>query len=217
MPKLKILRAERQDTARAITKMRTENNNRIIHTDAPDDLVYLDIETSGLEPAQGAKIVEVAMLKLKSGQEQRFETLVNPGTPIPLECSKIHSIYDDMVKDAPPFGAVAKNVLDFIGAGIVVCHNAQFDLSFIHKELFENGIKPQRIYFIDTLKLARQYFSFESNVLGNIANTIGVEVEVRHRAMADVLTMFSVSKYIFKNMYRKGIDSIEPAVFEYKI
>jgi len=217
LPKLKILRAERQDTARAITKMRTENNNRIIHTDAPDDLVYLDIETSGLEPAQGAKIVEVAMLKLKSGQEQRFETLVNPGTPIPLECSKIHSIYDDMVKDAPPFGAVAKNVLDFIGAGIVVCHNAQFDLSFIHKELFENGIKPQRIYFIDTLKLARQYFSFESNVLGNIANTIGVEVEVRHRAMADVLTMFSVSKYIFKNMYRKGIDSIEPAVFEYKI
>ena len=188
---------------------------KILKTNSPDDLVFLDIETTGLNPLKGAKIVEIAMLKLQKGKEERFETLVNPDQPIPAECSKIHFIYDDMVSGSPLFKTIAKDIVQFIGSSTVVCHNAQFDLSFVHKELFESGIKTSGIYYIDTLKLARQYFSFESNVLGNIADAIGVEVDLKHRAMADVLTMFSVSKYLFANMYRKGIDTIEPLLYEY--
>ncbi|MDR1196412.1 MAG: 3'-5' exonuclease [Endomicrobium sp.] len=188
---------------------------KTLKTNAPDDLVYLDIETTGLNHLQGAKIVEIAMLKIQNGKEERFETLVNPLRPIPFECSKIHSIYDNMVAGSPVFKSIAVDIAKFIGTSTVVCHNAQFDLAFVHKELMESGIRTVGIYYIDTLKLARQYFSFESNVLGNIANTIGVEVELKHRAMADVLTMFSVSKYLFSNMYRKGIDTIEPALYEY--
>ncbi|AKL98393.1 PolC-type DNA polymerase III [Endomicrobium proavitum] len=189
---------------------------KTLYTNSPDDLVFLDIETTGLDHARGAKIVEIAMLKVKNASEEKFETLINPGCAISLESSKIHTIYDDMVKDAPLFSAVAKDVAAFIGSSIVVCHNAQFDLSFVNKELIESGVPAQKMYFIDTLKLARQYFSFDSNVLGNIAAAIGVEVDIKHRAMADVLTMHSVAKYIFKNMYRKGIDLIEPSVFECK-
>lgn len=188
---------------------------KTLKTNAPDNLVYLDIETTGLNHFKGAKIVEIAMLKLQNGQEERFETLVNPQQSIPLECSKIHSIYDNMVAGSPVFKDIARDISAFIGTSTVVCHNAQFDLAFVHKELFESGIRTSGIYYIDTLKLARQYFSFESNVLGNIADAIGVEVELKHRAMADVLTMFSVSKYLFTNMYRKGIDTIEPALYEY--
>lgn len=186
-----------------------------LETKAPDDLVFLDLETTGLDPLKGAKIIEVAMLKVNNGTEEKFETLINPGTPIPEEGSKIHFINDDMVKDSPYFKDIAKSIISFIGNSTVVCHNARFDLSFIHKELFESGIKTSGIYYIDTLKLARQYFSFESNVLSNIAEAIGVEVTLKHRAMADVLTMYSVAKYIFANMYRKGIDIIEPSLFEY--
>lgn len=188
---------------------------KTLKTNAPDDLVYLDIETTGLNHLKGAKIVEIAMLKVQNGKEERFETLVNPQQSIPLECSKIHLIYDNMVAGSPVFKKIAKDVANFIGTSTVVCHNAQFDLAFVHKELFENGIRTSGIYYIDTLKLARQYFSFESNALGNIADAIGVEVELKHRAMADVLTMYSVSKYLFSNMYRKGIDTIEPTLYEY--
>jgi len=188
---------------------------KILKTKEPDDLVFLDIETTGLNPLKGAKIVEIAMLKVQNGSETRFETLVNPGQHIPEECSKIHSIYDDMVKASPRFSEIAKDVLEFIGTGTVVCHNADFDLTFVHKEIAESGRHSCGMYYVDTLKLARQYFSFDSNVLGNIADAIGVEVEVKHRAMADVVTMFSVAKYLFANMFRKGIDTIEPSLFEY--
>jgi DNA polymerase III epsilon subunit family exonuclease len=188
---------------------------KILKTNAPDDLVYLDIETTGLNHLKGAKIVEIAMLKVQNGREERFETLVNPQHPIPPECSKIHSIYDNMVAASPAFKNIAKDIASFIATSTVVCHNAQFDLSFVHKELSDSGIRTSGLYYIDTLKLARQYFSFESNVLGNIACAIGVEVGLKHRAMADVLTMVSVSKYLFSNMYRKGIDTIEPALYEY--
>ena len=193
--------------------MTNYSNSKMLYTKSPDDLVFLDIETTGLDCLRGAKIVEIAMLKLKGGVEERYETLVNPGHPIPLECSKIHSIYDEMVSKAPEFKDIANDIVTFIGTGTIVCHNAKFDLSFVSKELKESGNVLKDVRYIDTLKLARQYFSFDSNVLGNIAETIGVEVSLKHRAMADVLTMVSVAEYIFKNMYRKGIDSIEPESF----
>ena len=182
---------------------------KTLQTTSLDNLVFLDIETTGLDCSGGAKIVEIAMLKINGATEEKFETLINPGSPIPLECSKIHSIYDADVANAPDIKTVAKDIADFISGYTVVCHNAGFDLAFVSKELKESGIDLQTIPYIDTLKLARQYFSFDSNALGNIANAIGVEVEVKHRAMADVLTMYSIAKYLFKNMYRKGVDLIE--------
>ncbi|MDR3253470.1 MAG: 3'-5' exoribonuclease [Endomicrobium sp.] len=193
----------------------TFNNIKPLSTKSPDNLVFLDIETTGLDPVKGAKIVEIAMLKLCNETEERYESLVNPGQPIPLDCSRIHSIYDITVRDAPSFNDIAKDVISFIGNNIVVCHNASFDLFFVHKELYQAGITVKYIFYIDTLKLARQYFSFDSNRLSSIADATGIEVKLSHRAMADVLTMFSVAKYIFANMYRKDIYTIEPLLYEY--
>ncbi|MDR3275373.1 MAG: 3'-5' exonuclease [Endomicrobium sp.] len=193
----------------------TFNNIKPLSTKSPDNLVFLDIETTGLDPVKGAKIVEIAMLKLRNGTEERYESLVNPGQLIPLVCSRIHSIYDITVRDAPSFNDIAKDVISFIGNNTVVCHNAPFDLFFVHKELYQAGITVKYIFYIDTLKLARQYFNFDSNRLSSIADGIGIEVKLSHRAMADVLTMFSVAKYIFANMYRKGIDIIGPSLYEY--
>ncbi len=188
---------------------------KLLFTKSLDNLVFLDIETTGLDPKRGAKIVEIAMLKVCGGIEERYESLVNPGLPIPAECSKIHAICDDMVKNSPLFDEIAEDVFSFIGRSVVVCHNAPFDLFFVHRELCLAGVLVKKVCYIDTLELARQHFSFDSNKLGSIADAIGVESELRHRAMADVLAMFSVAKYIFANMHRKGIDTIEPSVYEY--
>jgi DNA polymerase III epsilon subunit family exonuclease len=195
--------------------MECQSAVKLLFTKLPDNLVFLDIETTGLDPEKGAKIVEIAMLKVCGGIEDRYESLVNPGQPIPSECSKIHSICDDMVKNSPPFDEIAVDIFSFIGHSVIVCHNALFDLLFVHRELYRAGVPVKNVRYIDTLKLARQYFSFDSNKLGNIADAIGVETKLRHRAMADVLTMVSVTKYIFANMYEKNIDMIEPSVYEY--
>jgi DNA polymerase III epsilon subunit family exonuclease len=182
-------------------------------TKKPDNLVFLDIETTGLNPFFGAKIIEIAMLKVKGEKSESYETLVNPKCPIPLECSRLHFIYDGMVKDCPSFEEIAKDVSDFIGDDIVVCHNAKFDLSFVNREFKESGILDKKLRYIDTLELARKYFAFDCNALGAIANAIGLEIKTAHRAMADVLTMFSVSKYLFENMYVKGVDEIKPKIY----
>lgn len=185
-----------------------------VKTNNPDNLVFLDIETTGLSMGQGARICEIAMLKVSSGIETSYSKLINPNQHIPQSCSQIHGITDDMVKDCPKFSEVAQEVADFIKGYILVCHNASFDLNFVSKEIMENKIRPAEMYFLDTLIIARQYFSFASNKLGELANILDIEVKQHHRAMADVLTMQAVSKYLFSNLYRKGIESLEPKYFE---
>ncbi|MDD2523359.1 MAG: 3'-5' exonuclease [Endomicrobiia bacterium] len=186
----------------------------LMRTNNPNNIVYLDIETTGLSLSQGARICEIAMLKVSDGIETTFNQLINPNQLMPELCSKIHGITDDMLKDSPKFADVAQEVANFIDGFVLICHNASFDLNFISKEIMENYIQPPEMYFIDTLTISRQYFSFSSNKLGNIAEILDIEVKEQHRAMADVLTMQSISKYLFNNLYRKGIDTLEPSYFE---
>ncbi len=187
---------------------------QLMRTDNPDKIVFLDVETTGLSMSQGARICEIAMLKISDGIETPFSTLVNPNQLIPEECSKIHGITDAMVKDCPKFSEIAQEVASFIEGFVLVCHNASFDLNFLTKEIMENKVKTPEMYFIDTLTISRQYFSFSSNKLANIAEILDIEVTQHHRAMADVMTMRSISKYLFDNLYRKGVDKIEPSYFE---
>ena len=185
-----------------------------ILTNNPNNLVFLDIETTGLSMDHGARTCEIAMLKVSNGVETEFNTLVNPNCLIPDFSSNIHGITNDMVKNAPKFCEIAKDIANFIDGFVLVCHNAYFDLNFVSKEIMESGINSPEMYFLDTLIISRQYFSFESNKLGDIARILDIEVNQAHRAMADVLTMKSISKYLFANLYRKGIDFIEPSYFE---
>ena len=119
-----------------------------------------------------------------------------------------------MVKNSPKFYEVAKEIADFIAGFTLVCHNASFDLNFISKEIMESKIKSPEMYFLDTLLISRQYFSFPSNKLGEIAQTLSINVTEKHIALADVLTMRSISKYLFNNLYERGIDTLEPSYFE---
>jgi len=185
-----------------------------MRTNNPNNIVFLDIETTGLSVSQGAKICEVAMLKIKDGEEFFFNSLIHPQIQIPEACSLIHGITDNMVKNSPKFYEVAKEIAEFIAGFTLVCHNASFDLNFISKEIMESKIKSPEMYFLDTLLISRQYFSFPSNKLGSIAQSLSINVTETHRAMADVLTMRSISKYLFNNLYERGIDTLEPSYFE---
>ncbi|MFA7674957.1 MAG: 3'-5' exonuclease, partial [Endomicrobiia bacterium] len=112
----------------------------LMRTNNPNNIVYLDIETTGLSLSQGARICEIAMLKVSDGIETTFNQLINPNQLMPELCSKIHGITDDMLKDSPKFADVAQEVANFIDGFVLICHNASFDLNFISKEIMENYI-----------------------------------------------------------------------------
>lgn len=173
--------------------------NNAVHTNTrrgletfPQTLAFLDVETTGLYPARGGKVCEIAILRLDRNGLHEWQTLINPGTPMPPEVSAIHGITDDMVSAAPRFGSVAETIVSLIEDAMVVCHNAPFDLGFLAAECAQCQMTLPRRPVIDTLVIARRHFSFPSNALCNIARHLHIPVPTAHRALADVRTTYLI-------------------------
>ena len=167
---------------------------------------YLDVETTGLDPASGHKICELAVVKSIDGQVvDELVTLVNPGKIIPTTAVSVHGITDLMVSQAPFFRQISQNLLDFIKDSVIVAHNARFDLGFLKNELGNQGLTLPDNNVIDTLGIARRYYTFPSNSLGRIARHIGIPLRDEHRALGDVMTTKSVFEYFLQDLDRRGI------------
>lgn len=167
---------------------------------------FLDVETTGLDPASGDRVCEIAIIKtLDSEIVDRFVTLINPGIAIPPRAVTIHGITDTMVKRAPFFRQVSGDILEILKDSVIVAHNAAFDLSFLEVELKNTRQTLPNYKVIDTLGIARRYYEFPSNSLGKIAKSIGIRTEGEHRALADVLTTKSVFEYFILDLSRRGI------------
>ncbi|MCH7518843.1 MAG: WYL domain-containing protein [Candidatus Dadabacteria bacterium] len=167
---------------------------------------FLDVETTGLDPASGDKICEIAVIKTIDGQvADEFVTIVNPGRNIPERAISIHGITQVMVNRAPLFRDIAKDLLDFLNDTVIVAHNAKFDLEFLSSELKNLNQSLPENEVIDTLGIARRYYSFPSNSLGEIARYIGLPIDEEHRALADVTTTKDIFEYFLKDLERRGI------------
>lgn len=167
---------------------------------------FLDVETTGLEPASGDKICEIAVLKTVNGEiADEFATLINPGRSIPERAVSIHGINQAMVHGAPLFREVANDLLDFLQDSVIVAHNARFDLEFLKTELRSLSISLPEYDVIDTLGIARRYYTFPSNSLGDIARYIGLPLDKQHRALADVTTTKDIFQFFLKDLERRGI------------
>ncbi len=167
---------------------------------------FLDVETTGLDPVSGDKICEIAVIKTIDGQvADEFVTIVNPGRNIPERAISIHGITQVMVNRAPLFRDIAKVLLDFLNDTVIVAHNAKFDLEFLRSELKNMNQSLPENEVIDTLGIARRYYSFPSNSLGEIARYIGLPIDEEHRALADVTTTKDIFEYFLKDLERRGI------------
>jgi len=123
--------------------------------------IVLDTETTGIDPAAGHRIVEVACLELVNRVPTggRFQRYVNPERAMPEEAFKIHGLADDFLAKHPVFAQVAEELLAFIGEVPLVIHNAEFDLRFINAELERLGRPPlDDGRAVDTMVLARRRF-----------------------------------------------------------
>lgn len=163
-----------------------------------------DVETTGLSPAYGHRVCEVACLRVQGGREiARMEALVDPGRPISPGAYGVNRIEPEMLAGAPAFEMVVRPLLELMENAVLVAHNAPFDLGFLAKELEIARVAPPEGPVVDTLVLSRRAFNFASNSLSAVARALEVPVQPTHRAMADVETTRYVLEEILRDLERR--------------
>ncbi|MGB6537758.1 MAG: DNA polymerase III subunit epsilon [Xanthobacteraceae bacterium] len=152
--------------------------------------IVLDTETTGLDPLQGHRLVEIGCIELvnRFSSGQRFHAYLNPERAMPAEALAIHGLDDKFLKDKPLFAEVADEFLAFVGDASLVMHNAAFDIGFLNSELERLGrpaIGRERI--IDTLLLARRKHAGASNRLDDLCERYAIDSSRRtlHGALLD--------------------------------
>ncbi len=150
-----------------------------------DTFVVFDIETTGFSSVKD-KIIEIGAVKVENGKiVSRYSTFVNPEVPIPFEITKLTSITDAMVIDAPKIENVLPEFMEYVGDAVLVAHNAGFDVGFIEENCKRLGIE-RKLTSVDTVALARVLLPTLSRYkLNVVAKTLGISLENHHRAVDD--------------------------------
>src|SRR5262245_812295 len=152
--------------------------------------IVLDTETTGLDPYQGHRLVEVGCVELvnRIPSGQTFHRYLNPERDVPTEAFSVHGLSEEFLKDKPPFAEIAEDFLAFIGDACLVIHNAAFDIGFLNAELERAGQRSlERDRLVDTLLLARRKFPGGSNRLDDLCVRYRIDNSRRtkHGALLD--------------------------------
>lgn len=150
------------------------------------EFVLFDVETTGLSPLEGDRIIEFAALKTRRGKVvDCLTSLVSPGRA--LAAQEIHGITEDMLAGAPTSEEILPQLIDFVGSSCLVAHNASFDIKFLAFELSLAGRKLRdETPVLDTVKMARAFLpQLTSYRLSYLATSLGIPVGTAHRAKAD--------------------------------
>lgn len=154
--------------------------------------VVLDTETTGLEPSQGHRIIEIGCVELVNRRltGRHYHQYINPERDIDAGAMEVHGITNESLADKPVFAAVAEEFLDFIRDAELIIHNAPFDVGFIDHELgllqYPDTV-GQCCSVIDTLVMARQKHPGQRNSLDALCQRYGVDNSQRdlHGALLD--------------------------------
>lgn len=177
-----------------------------------------DTETTGLDPASGARMLEIAIVRIEPVTLEvvdRFTTLVNPGVPIPPETTAIHRITQAEIDLAPSFAAVAPAISARLQGCLIVGHNVAFDLKFLSAEYHHAGLEMPglagggRLPYACTLEGARMNLGIPKHRLGLCCEHLGITLEGWHAALADTLATAELAKRLLelaeaKDPGRKG-------------
>jgi len=175
---------------------------------------FVDVETTGLDPATGDRVCEIALLRVQGDQEiARFASLVHPQQPMRPGALAVHGITDAMLVDAPPFAAILPQIDALLQDAVLVAHNARFDVGFLRHEWQIAGQTFPFLAVVDTLALAQARYRFRHNSLGAIAGELGVTPTALHRAMADVLTTWQVWQRFVADMRQEGLVSLAHVLY----
>lgn len=155
--------------------------------------VVLDTETTGLDPTQGHRVIEIGCLELlnRRPSDRRFHTYLQPDRTIDEEAIKVHGITNESLANQPRFADVADEFLNFVQDAELIIHNAAFDLGFLNHELRRCGrghlVLEQICKVKDTLLLARQRHPGQRNSLDALCKRYNIDNVQRtlHGALLD--------------------------------
>ena len=183
---------------------------------AQTTFVVLDLETSGGSPKAGAGITEIGAVKIRGGEViGKFQTFINPGTPIPPFITVLTGITDAMVIAAPKITEAFPTLLEFLGSDsetVFVAHNAPFDLGFLKAAAATHKYPWPKYPVIDTAKLARQILSKDEVInckLGTLAKFFNATVSPTHRALDDALATVDVLHGLIGRLGNLGVTTLE--------
>jgi DNA polymerase-3 subunit epsilon len=152
--------------------------------------LVLDTETTGLDPENGDRIVEIGIIELnnhiKTGRQ--FHYYINPERESDIKAEKIHGLSRDFLSDKLKFSDIAEELVEFISDSKIIIHNAKFDVSFLNSELKRcnlNDLNNDNI--LDTLLLARKKYPGQSVSLDTLCRRFGIDISNRkiHGAILD--------------------------------
>ena len=157
--------------------------------------IILDTETTGLEPSEGHRVIEIGCVELinRRASTTRYQQYINPGRDIDAGAMEVHGITNEMLAEKPTFADIAHDLLEFIKGAELIIHNAPFDVGFLNYELSQmaDGITPQRVEdfctVVDTLKMARTMHPGQKNDLDSLCKRYNVDNSHRtlHGALLD--------------------------------
>ena len=170
--------------------------------DFEDEMIVFDIETTGLSVVN-CKITEIGAVKIAGGRVlDTFNTFVNPEVPIPEEITKLTSITDEMVADAPKIEEALRAFLDFAGNRLLIAHNANFDTSFIRAAARQCGYEFKNPY-MDTVVLSRFLNTdLKSHKLDVVAKYYGLGDFNHHRACDDAEMLAHIYFAMVEKMHK---------------
>lgn len=174
--------------------------------------VVVDLETTG-GSAKDCEITEIGAVKVRGGERVgEFQTLVNPGVPVPAFIARLTGISTAMVADAPRIEAVVPAFLEFIRGTVLVAHNAPFDISFLRAAVARSGYSWPGNQTLDTVTLARRVVTRDeapNHKLSTLANLFRATVTPDHRALSDARATVDVLHALFDRLAPLGITHLE--------
>lgn len=151
--------------------------------------IVLDTETTGFEPAEGHRLVEIGCVELLNHMptSRTWHQYLNPQRDMPAEAFAVHGLSEDFLRPMPLFAAVADEFLRFVDGARLVIHNAAFDLKFLNAELARIGRPPLRNEVVDTVAMARRRFPGSPASLDALCRRFGIDNSSRtlHGALLD--------------------------------
>jgi DNA polymerase-3 subunit epsilon len=169
--------------------------------------IVVDTETTGLDPRQGHRIIELAAIELDGRKVslRRFHRYLNPEREIDAGAVAVHGLTYERLQDEAKFADIAAGFMEFIEGAELIIHNAPFDMGFLNHELELLGLPPLRNTVVDTLKVAREMHPGKKNSLNALCSRY--EIDNAHRTLHGALLDTELLAEVYFAMTR-GQDSL---------
>ena len=178
--------------------------------------IFLDTETTGLDPNQGHRVIEIAAVEMSNRQltKNHYHTYLNPRRDIDQAAQDVHGITSDFLKDKPLFEDIASEFLNFIKGSEIIIHNAPFDIGFLNMELGKinlGKLEKHSASIFDTLKLAKEIRPGQRNNLNALCKAYDVDNTSRafHGALLDAELLCDVYLGMTRGQEALSIDFAE--------